>query len=102
MIFTDRVADHARGFLVRARRIKLQLPHRPEETPVDGLQPVAQIRERPRGDRRERIDQITVGERGIERRINDGVEGVFVWRGGIDHITHVARDSSGDSWGLGG
>jgi hypothetical protein len=71
VILADDIADNARRFLVGARGIELQLPHRPQQAAVHRLQPVAQIGQRARGDRRQRIDQIALGQRGIERRIDD-------------------------------
>ena len=76
MIFADNIADNARALLVATRRIELEQAHRPEQAAVDRLQPVAQIGERPCGDRRHRINEITIRQRAIERRIDDVVERV--------------------------
>ena len=41
---------------------------------MHGLQPIAQIRQRTRGDRRKRINKIALGKRSIERVVFDAVE----------------------------
>ena len=77
MVFADHVADNAGALLVALRGIELQQPHRPEQAAMDGFQPVAKIGQRACGDRRQRIDEVPIAERAIERRIDDRVEGVF-------------------------
>ena len=72
MIFADHVADDAGRFLVGAGRIEPQQPHRPQQAAVDRLQPVADIGQRPRGDRRQRIDEVALGQRGVERGFDYG------------------------------
>ena len=57
VIFADDVADHARRFLERAGGVEAQQPHRPQQPAVDRLQPVADVGQRARGDRRQRIDR---------------------------------------------
>ena len=72
VIFADDVADDARRLLVGAGRVEPQQAHRPQQAPMDRLQPVADIGQRARGDRRQRINQIAFGQRGIERRVDGG------------------------------
>jgi hypothetical protein len=89
VIFADHVADDARAFLVsgrvarrvrrqhigiRAARLQLQQAHRPEQPAMDRLQAVAQVRQRACRDRGQRIDEITLGQRLVERMVFDGVE----------------------------
>ena len=76
VILADHVADDAGALLEGAGRIELQLPHRPQEAAVDRLQPVAKIGQRAGGDRRECIDEIALGQRGIEGRIDDSVKAI--------------------------
>ena len=90
VILADHIAHHPRRFLERIARVELQLPHRPEQAAVDRLQPVAQIGQRARGDRGQGIDEIALGQRGIEGRIDDGIEAV-VGLLGQDRIGHAAR-----------
>ena len=71
VIFADHVADDARRLLVGAGRIEPEQAHRPQQPPVDGLQPVADVGQRPRGDGRQRIDEIAFGKRGIEGGFDD-------------------------------
>jgi hypothetical protein len=75
MIFADHVADHARAFLVGAGRIELEQPHRPEQPAMHGFQPVADVGQRARGDRRQRVDEVALAQRGIEGRVDDGEVG---------------------------
>ena len=72
MIFTDDVADDAGGLLVGAGGIEPEKPHRPQQPAVDGLQPVADVGQRPRRDRRQRIDEVALRQRGVERGFDDG------------------------------
>ena len=72
VIFADDVADHARRFLVGARRVEPEQAHRPQQPAMDRLQPVADVRKRARGDRRKRVDEIALGKRGIERGFDNG------------------------------
>src|SRR6185295_426272 len=76
VIFADHVADHPGAFLVACRGIELEQPHRPQEAPVNRLQPVAQVGQRARSDRRKRVDEIALGESVVERRVDDGIENV--------------------------
>ena len=69
--FFDDIADHPRRFLEGLARIELQQPHGPQQAAVNRLQPVAQIGQAARGDRREGIDQIAFGQRAVEGRIDD-------------------------------
>ena len=84
MILADDIAHHPRTFLVRRRRIELEQPHRPQQPPVNRLQAIAHIGQRPRGDRRQRIDEIAFGQRGIERDFD------FLVGGGL-HRRRLAR-----------
>ncbi len=63
VVFTDNVADDARAFLEAALGIELQLPHRVQKAPVNRLQPVAHIGERPMHDGGQRIGEITLFKR---------------------------------------
>lgn len=45
---------------------------------MNRLQPIANIRQRPRGDRREGINEIALGEGDFERRINDEIVGLHL------------------------
>jgi protease I len=82
MVLADHVADHAGRFLEGVGGVELQLPHRPQQAAVDRLQPVAQVGQRTRRDRRQGIDQIALRKRGIERRIDDGIERVGIGSSG--------------------
>lgn len=93
MVLADDVADDARAFLVTLRWIELQQPHRPQKTPVNRLQAIAHIRQGSRGDRRQCIDQIAVGQSGIERRIEDADRG-FLKVGG--HIGNTLSGRAGN------
>ena len=64
MVFADHVADDARAFLVALDcRIEPQQPHRPEQA---GDAPASarreQVGQRARGDRRQRIDEVTLAD----------------------------------------
>src|SRR3546814_10797868 len=74
VIFADDIADHPRAFLVSAGWVQLQEPHRPEQAAVHRLQPVAQVRQRPRCNRRKRINKIAFRKRCIEGSLNNLVE----------------------------
>ena len=76
VIFADHVADDARAFLVARRRIEPQQPHRPQQPAVHRLEPVAHIRQRPRGDRRQRVNEVPLRQRAVERRIERAHGGV--------------------------
>ena len=93
MVLTDNVADHAGRFLVRIGRVQLELAHRPQQAAVDRLQPVPKIRQRARGNRAQRIDEIPFRKRGIERGINDGVERIGAGIIEIDS-SHVVRPTT--------
>ena len=94
MIFADDIAHHAGAFLVTLARVQPQQPHRPEQPPMHRLQPVAQIGQRPRGDGGHGIDQIALGQRRIERRIDDLVELVLGRLRGIQGGV-IAHDCTG-------
>ncbi len=93
VILANNVAHNAGGLLERVVWVELQLPHRPQQPAMHWLQPIAQIGQRARGDRGERIDQIPLAERAVEGRVNDRVEGVFL--GGVcrGHLFPVLRSS---------
>ena len=75
MIFADDIANDPRAFLVGGGGIQLQQPHRPQEAAMHRLQAVADVRQRPRGDRRQRIDEVALAQSRIERRVDDEVVG---------------------------
>ena len=72
MIFADDVADDPRALLVAAGRVELEQPHGPQQPAVDRLQPVADVRQRAGGDRRQGIDEVALGKRRVERRVDGG------------------------------
>jgi len=89
VIFADDVAHDAGAFLVacavagrvgdqhvgrRAGRLHPEQPHRPEQAAMHRLQPVAQIRQGPRGNGGQGIDEITLRQRRVERMVLDIVE----------------------------
>jgi len=103
VIFTHHVTDHPGAFLIALRRLQLEQPHRPQQAAVHRLQTIAQIRQRPRGDRRHRIDQIAFGQRRIKRCLDDRIKFIFGSRfGRIGYITHGGSDSRVDSGLVGG
>ena len=79
VIFADDIADHPRRLLVRrgvalargAGGIELEQAHRPQQPPVDRLHAVADVGQRARGDRRQRIDEIALRQSGVERGVDD-------------------------------
>ena len=110
VIFADHVANDTGAFLVGGgvprrigreyvgagpARLHPQQPHRPEQAAMHGLQPIAQVRQRPRGDGRERIDEIALGKRFVERMVLDGVERVA-------KVCHSLRNSSARRFGKDG
>jgi len=58
VIFTDDVADDARALLVSLVVGVAELMHGPQNAPVHGLQPVANVRQRAADDYRHRIVEI--------------------------------------------
>ena len=66
VVFAHDVADDARAFLEAGGGVEPQLAHGVDEAAVDRLQPVAHIRERARGNRRERIGKIPLAQRRAE------------------------------------
>ena len=72
VIFADDVADDARALLVGSGRVEPKQPHRPQQATVNRLQAVADVRQRAGGDRRERVDEVTLRESGVEGRFDDG------------------------------
>ncbi len=103
MVFADHFADDTRAFFIALRRIELQSAHRPEQAALNGFQPIAQVGQRSRGNRRHRINKVAFGQRAIERRVDDCVE--RVWNGigsGVgDAVGHRARLASGARAGKG-
>ena len=67
MIFTHHIADDPGAFLVALIGIQLELAHRMQKPPMHRLQPVAHIRQRTGHDRGQRITQIALAERVLER-----------------------------------
>jgi hypothetical protein len=67
------------------------------------FQTIAQIGQRPRGNRRHRIDQIAFGERRIKGRFDYRIKFIFGFFGrGFGYITHERSDSRVDSCLVGG
>ena len=60
---THHLADDLRALLEAARGIELQLPHGVENAPVDRLQAVAHVGQRPVQDRGQRVGQIALFQR---------------------------------------
>ena len=63
MEFADDIADDAGTFLERGTRVKAQLLHGVKQPPVDRLQSIARIRQRPVHDRRKRVSEIALLQR---------------------------------------
>ncbi len=61
MEFADDIADDAGAFLEARRRIKAQLAHCVQQAAVNGLQPIARIGKRARGDGGKRIGEVALG-----------------------------------------
>ena len=78
VVFADHVSDDAGALLVRAGGIEPQQPHRPQQPAMDRLQPVANVREGARGDRRKGVDEVPLGQCSIKRRLYDGGFGIRV------------------------
>ena len=55
--------------------VELEQAHCPEETAVDGFQAIADVGQRARGDRREGVDEVALGEGAVERGVDDGEVG---------------------------
>ena len=96
VVLADHLAHHARRFLESAGGVELELAHGPQQAAMDRLQPVAQVGQRPCGDGGERIDEVSLGQRAVEGRIDDRVEGVgigdFVGGHGRGLATPAHRD----------
>src|ERR1044072_1091537 len=58
MVLTDNVADDTRRLLVRSVVLIAEFVHRPEHAPVDGLEPVAHVRQRAPDDDRHGVVEI--------------------------------------------
>ena len=101
MIFADNIANNTCAFLISARRVKLEQTHRPEQTSVNRLQPIAQIGQRPCRDRRHRINQIPVGQGAVERGIDDMVERVGKVGGHCCRLAAKIRTGEGAKTGNG-
>src|SRR6266567_3529930 len=71
MEFADDVADHPRAFLEPRTGLETQLLHRVQEPPVNGLEPVARIRQRAPGDGGERVLEIALLQRLPQRNLLD-------------------------------
>ena len=67
----DHVAHHTRAFLEGGVRRQFQKAHGVEQAPVNRLQAVARIGQRPLGDGGQGVGEITRGERVIEALIKD-------------------------------
>jgi hypothetical protein len=72
MELADDVADHASALLEGRARIEVQLAHGVEQPAVHGLQAVAHVRQRARGDGRKRVGEITLSQRFREIHVADG------------------------------
>src|SRR5207248_11052321 len=71
MEFADDIADHARAFLEAGLRIETELAHRMQQSAVNRLQRVARVRERALRDGGERVGEIALAQRLVERRRSD-------------------------------
>ena len=89
VILTDHVTDDARAFLIALRGIELQQPHRPQQPSMHRLQAVAHVGQRARRDRRQRIDEVAVRQRGVEGRVEHAHRRVLKIGG------HIGNDSRG-------
>jgi hypothetical protein len=63
MVFADHVADDARALLESGFGVEAQLLHRPEQAPMDGLQPVAHVGQRAGHDGRQRVGEVAFAQR---------------------------------------
>ena len=72
MVVTHRLADDLRALAIAAFGIEAELPHGIKNAPVDRLQPVAHVGQRPVHDGGERIGEIAFLERVLEV---DGLDG---------------------------
>ena len=83
MVFAQHFADDTGAFLVRTARRQAQLAHPVQHAPVDGLQPVAHIGQRPAHDHRHRIVDVrglhlvldTDGDDSVEFRLHIRMRG---------------------------
>ena len=85
VILADHVADDAGRLLEAAGGVELELAHRPQQAAVDRLQAIAQVRQRTGRDRRKRIDEVSLGQRTVERRIDNRVERILIFGRGLRH-----------------
>jgi len=63
VVLAHHVAGDAGALLERAAGVEPHQPHAPQDAAVDRLQPVAQVGQRARGDRRQGIDQVPLAQR---------------------------------------
>ncbi len=66
MELADHVAHDARALLESAGRVEAQLAHGVEQAALDGLQAVPDVGQRARGDGRERVGEVALGEGVLE------------------------------------
>ena len=83
----DDVADDAGAFLVGGPGIEPQEAHGVQDAPMDRLQAVASVRQRPMHDGRERIGEVALLERVLE------VDGLDALAGGrVDRLAHGKKN----------
>ena len=71
VVFTDHVADHARGFLVRLVPGVAQFVHREQHAAMHRLQAVAHIRERAADDHAHRVIEVALAHLVFDIDAND-------------------------------
>ena len=81
MELADDVADDARAFLECRAGVEAQQLHRVQEPPVNRLEAVARIRQRPAGNGGERVLQIALFQRVAQRNLFH-----FAVAGGISFV----------------
>ena len=91
VIVAHHLADDLGAFAERRGRLQLQPAHRVEDAPMHRLEPVARVRKRPVHDRAERVGQIPLAQRPIER-----LRGLAVTRhvGGVGQVSHRCGDTA--------
>ena len=91
VIIAHHLADDLGAFPELRARLQLQPAHRVEDAPMDRLQPVARVRQRPVHDRAERVGEIPLAKRPVER-----LGGLAVARhvGGVGRVRHRCGDTS--------
>ena len=70
---THDIADNTSRFFESLPRIKAKLAHGEQQAAMDRLQPVTHVGKRARGDRRQRIGEITFAQRGRKGGIDNPV-----------------------------